>query len=90
MQLKQVKLKPGHHMIVPIAPVIKKNFKMIWATGSFHIIVSTASKTRDTGSSAISLGETIEFLRMFCNKPNITKDFALLSAFPLDFAATRS
>ena len=37
MQLKQVKLKPGHHMIVPIAPDIKKNFEMIWATGSFHI-----------------------------------------------------
>ena len=54
-------------MIVPIALVISKNFEMIWATGSFHIIVLTTIKTRDVGSSAISLGQTIEFLCVFCN-----------------------
>ena len=87
MQLQQVKLKPGHHMIVPIVPVIKKNFKMIWATGSFHIIVSTASKTRDAGSSAISLGETIEFLRMLCKQAKHNKGFCLAICFSSRFCS---
>ena len=37
----------------------------IGATGSFHMIVSIASKARDAGWSAMSLGQTIEFLRVF-------------------------
>ena len=67
MQLKQGKLKPGYHMIVPIALVVSKNLEMIWVTGSFHIIVLTTLKTRDVGLSAIPLGETIEILCVFCN-----------------------
>ena len=39
-----------------------------WVIGSFHMIVSIASKARDTGSSAISLGQTIEFLGVFCKQ----------------------
>ena len=31
----------------------------------FHLIVSIASTTKDAGSSAMSLGQTIEFLRVF-------------------------
>ena len=67
MQLKQGKLKPGYHMIVPIALVVSKNLEMIWATSSSHIIVLTTLKTRDVGLSAIPLGETIEILCVFCN-----------------------
>ena len=33
--------------------------------GSFDMIVSIASKARDAGSSAMSLGETLEFYRVF-------------------------
>ena len=54
--------------IVPIAPVVSKYFETIRTTGaigSFHMIVSIASKARDAGSSAMSLGQTIEFLRVF-------------------------
>ena len=61
--------------IVPIAPVVSKYFETIRTTsgaiGSFHVIVSIASKARDAGSSAMSLGQTIEFLRAcFANKPH--------------------
>ena len=69
-------LKPGFHVIVrivPIAPVVSKYFETIRTTGaigSFQMIVSIASKERDAGSSAMSLGQTIEFLRVFCNKPH--------------------
>ena len=67
-------LKPGFHMIlwiVLITPVVSKNFEMIKTTGmigSFNIIRSIASKTRDEVSSAMSLGQTMEFLRMFCKQ----------------------
>ena len=67
-------LKPGFHMIVriiPIAPVVSKYFETIRTTGaigSFHMIVSIASKARDVGSSAMSLVQTIEFLRVFCKQ----------------------
>ena len=67
-------LKPGFHMIVrivPIVPVVSKYFETIRTAGaidSFHMIVSIASKARDAGSSAMSLGETIEFLRVFCKQ----------------------
>ena len=33
--------------------------------GSFHMIVLIASKARDAGSSAMSLGDTVEFLCVF-------------------------
>ena len=56
-------------MIISITPVISKSFEMIRTTGTiggFHVIVHViASMTRDTGSSAMSLGQTIEFLRGF-------------------------
>ena len=58
--------------IVPIAPVVSKYFETIrttWAIGSFHMIVSIASKARDAGSSAMSLGQTKEFFGCFANKP---------------------
>ena len=65
-------------------------------SGSFDMIVSIASKARDAGSSAISLGETIEFYRVF-RKQAKHDDFyseseprALISSFSLDFAASRS
>ena len=67
-------LKPGFHVIiriVPIAPVVSKYFETIQTTGaigSFHMIVSIASKARDVGSSAMSLGQTIEFLCVFCKQ----------------------
>ena len=64
-------VKPGFHMIVPIALVVSKYFETIRTTeaiGSFHMIVSIASKARDAGSSAMSLGQTIEFLRVFCKQ----------------------
>ena len=67
-------VKPGFHMIVrivPIVPVVSKYFETIRTTGeigSFHMIVSIASKARDAGSSAMSLGQTIEFLRVFCKQ----------------------
>ena len=54
-------VKPGFHMIVrivPIVPVVPKYFETIRTTGaigSFHMIVSIASKARDAGSSAMSL-----------------------------------
>ena len=72
--LIQMLLKPGFHMIVrivPITPVVSKYFETIRTTGaidSFHMIVSIASKARDTGSSAMPLGQTIEFLCMFCKQ----------------------
>ena len=60
--------------IVPIAPVVSKYFETIRTTsgaiGSFHVIVSIASKARDAGSSAMSLGQTIEFCACFANKPH--------------------
>ena len=69
-----LQLKPGFHMmvrIIPIVPVVSKYFETIRTTGaigSFHMIISIASKARDTGSSAMSLGQTIEFLHMFCKQ----------------------
>ena len=57
--------------IVPIAPVVSKYFETIRTTGeidSFHMIVSNASKARDAGLSVMSLGQTIEFLRVFCTQ----------------------
>ena len=73
VKMRGIPLKPGFHMIVPIAPVISKNYKAIRTTdiyiysliGSFHMI---ALKTRHTGSSATSLGETKEFLLVFRKK----------------------
>ena len=52
-------------MIVQIAAVFSKYFEKIGAIGSFHMIVSITSKARDARSSAMSLGQTIEFLRVF-------------------------
>ena len=72
--LIQMLLKPGFHMIVrivPITPVVSKYFETIRTTGaigSFHMIVSIASKARDVGSSVMSLGQTIEFLCVFCKQ----------------------
>ena len=66
--------EPGFHMIVrivPIAPLVSTYLKTIRTTGaigSLHMIVSIASKARDAGSSAMSLGQTIEFLRVFCKQ----------------------
>ena len=54
--------------IVLIVPVVLKYFETIRTTGaigSFHMIVSIASKARDAGSSAMSLGQTIEKLLVF-------------------------
>ena len=73
VKMRGIPLKPGFHMIVPIAPVISKNYKAIRTTdiyiylliGSFHMI---ALKTRQTGSSAMSLRETKEFLLVFRKK----------------------
>ena len=51
-----------------IAPVDSKNFEAIRTTGaigSFHMIASIALKTRHAGELAMSLGETIAFLRVF-------------------------
>ena len=51
-----------------ISPVVSKHFEAIRTTGtigSFHMIASIALKTRHAGSSAMSLGETIEVLRVF-------------------------
>ena len=64
--------------------------------GSFDMIVSIASKARDAGSSAMSLGETIEFYHVFrkqAKHDNFHSESgprALLSSFSLDFAASRS
>ena len=58
-------------LIVPITAVVSKYFETIWTTGaigSFHMIVLIASKTRDVGLKAMSLGQTIEFLRVFCKQ----------------------
>ena len=57
--------------IVPIAPVVSKYFETIRTTGaigSLHMIVSIASKARNAGSPAMSLGQTKEFLRVFCKQ----------------------
>ena len=100
--IKQVKsrveLNPGFHMIVqivPIATIVSKYFETIRRTetiASFDMIVSIVStKARDEGSSAMSLGQTIEFYRVF-RKQAKDDDFyseseprALLSSFSLDF-----
>ena len=66
-------VKPGFHKIVRIvliALVISKKLETIrtstTAISKFHTIVSIASTTRDaTGTSANSLAQTIEFLRVF-------------------------
>ena len=69
-------IKPGFHMIVLIAPVVSKNFKMIQTTGTiggFLVIAQViASTARDTGSSAMSLGQTKEFLHGFCKQAKHT------------------
>ena len=60
-------VKPGFHMIVriiPIVPVVSKNFETIGTTetiAGFHTIVSIASKTEDARSSAMFLVPTTEF-----------------------------
>ena len=64
--------------IVLIAPVVSKNFEMIETTGmigSFNVILSIASKTRDVGSSAMSLAQTTEFLRMFSKQAQHSDGF---------------
>ena len=63
------------HMIVSIAPVVSKYLETILTTGaigSLHMIVSIASEARVAGSSAMSLGQTVEFLRVFnfASKPH--------------------
>ena len=61
-------LSPGFHMIVPIAPVVSKNFETIRTARTicnFHTIVSIASKTRGAWSSAMFFGRKMEFLRVF-------------------------
>ena len=53
--------------IVQISPVASKNFETIRTTGTivcFHMIVLIASTTTDAGSSAMTLGQTTEFLRV--------------------------
>ena len=47
---------------------ILETIRTTGAIGSFHMIVSIASKARDVGSSAMSLGQTIEFLCVFCKQ----------------------
>ena len=57
--------------IVPIAPVYSKYFETMRTTeaiGSFHMIVSISSKARDAKSSAMSLGQKLELLRVFCKQ----------------------
>ena len=52
--------------IVPIVPVVSKNFETIGKTetlADFHMIVSIASNTEDARSSAMFLGPTTEFWR---------------------------
>ena len=72
-------IKPGFHIIVPIALVILKNFETFRTTGTiiiiggFHVIIQViASMARDTGSSVMSLGQTIEFLHGFRKQANHT------------------
>ena len=50
--------------------------------GSFDMIVSIASKAKDAGSSAMSLGETIEFITCFENKPNMMIFFRRANLVP--------
>ena len=46
-----------------------QSFQNISTTGGIgSFIISIASKARDAGSSAMSLGQTIEFLRVFCKQ----------------------
>ena len=64
--------------VVLIAPVVSKNFEMIETTGmigSFNVILSIASKSRDVGSSVMSLGQTTEFLRMFSKQAKHSDGF---------------
>lgn len=64
--------------IVLIAPVVSKNFEMIETTGmigSFNVILSIASKTRDVESSVMSLGQTTELLRMFSKQAKHSDGF---------------
>ena len=52
--------------IVPIIPVVSKNFETVGTTetiAGFHVIVSIASNTEDAWSSAMFLGPTTEFWR---------------------------
>ena len=76
--IKQVtspaELKPGFHMMVRITPIatvvsrrsgrLRRSVVLIWSSRS------PQSKAKDAGSSAMSLGETIEFIACFENKPN--------------------
>ena len=55
-------------MIVLIASVVSKNFEIrtTGTIGGFHVIIWViTSVTRETRSSAMSLGQTIEFLLGF-------------------------
>ena len=75
---RKLRIKVGFHMIVPIAPVVLKYFETIQTTGeigSFHMIVSIASKARDADTSAMSLRQTIEFLCVFCQQATLRDDF---------------
>ena len=59
-------------------PVVSKYFETIRTTGaigSFQMIVSIASKERDAGSSAMSLGQTIEFVHVFLQTSYINGRF---------------
>ena len=88
--------KPGFHMIVrivPIVPVVSKNFDTIGTTetiAGFHMIVSIASNTEYTRSSAMLPGPTIEFWRDI-RKGNgghqsQRESPGLLSSYSFDFA----
>ena len=64
--------------IVQIASVVSKNFEAIRTAGtigSFHMIASIALKTRHAGASAMSLGETIEVLRVFRKQAKHNHEF---------------
>ena len=73
--------------IVPIVPVVSKNFETI---AGFHTIVSIASKTEDTRSSAMSLGPTTEFWhdirKQNGGRQSQSESPGLLSSYSFDFA----
>ena len=81
------------NQIVPIVPVVPKNFETIGATeriADFHMIVSIASNTEDTRSSAMFLGPTTEFWRDIWKRnrghQSQSESPGLLSSSSFDFA----
>ena len=83
--------------IVPIVPVVSKNFERIGTTetiAGFHKIVSIASKTEDTRSSAMFLGPTTEFWRDIRKqnggRQSQSESPGLLSSYSFDFAPQKS